>query len=140
MGILGSPLFFDYTDPVRSPISRFLLILMMLVLPVQAFASAAMLGCAFSHQGQATHQALGKQAMTDEAMATCHESEQTDKTPTSHNCKHCSVCHLASALLVPAIDATPILPVTHSTIPHADDAFIGFIPDSPERPPRIPFA
>lgn len=134
-------MFFDYTDPVRSQLNRFLLILMMLVLPVQAFASAAMLDCAFSHQGQTTHQALGKQALTDEAMATCHESEQADETPTPRNCRHCTACYLSSALLVPTIDATPpVLPATHSVIPHADDTFIGFIPDSPERPPRVSFA
>jgi hypothetical protein len=133
-------LFFDYTDPVRSRLNRFLLILMMLVLPVQAFASAAMLGCAFSHQGQTTIQASAKLALPDEAMAGCHEPEQTNQSPDPHHCKHCTACYLSSALLVPSIDATPILPAAHSVIPHKDDAFIGFIPDSPERPPRISFA
>ena len=113
---------------------------MMLVLPVQTFASAVMLGCAFSHQGQATHQKMEKQAMSDEAMATCHEPEQTDSTPNPHDCTHCSVCHLASALMFPAVDAAPVMPFAHSVTPHVDDAFIGFIPDSPERPPRVSFA
>lgn len=133
-------MFFDYTCEVRSQINRFLLVLMMLVLPVQTFASAAMLGCAFSHQGQTAHQKSEKQAMPDAAMAACHEPEQTAPSSAAHDCKHCAACYLASALLVPAVDATLILPVTYSVIPHADDAFIGFIPDSPERPPRISFA
>ena len=133
-------MFFDYTDCVRLKINRFLLILMMLVLPVQTFASAAMLDCAFSHQGQTTHQALDKEAMSDEMMATCHESGQTDKTPTSHNCKHCTACHLTSALMVPVIEAAPVVPFAHSIIPHVDGTFVGFIPDSPERPPRLSFA
>lgn len=113
---------------------------MMLVLPVQTFASAAMLGCALSHPAQTTHQKLEQQAMSGEAMATCHEPEQVDKSPTSHNCKHCTACHLASALMVPAVDAPPILPVTQRVASHVVDTFIGFIPDSPERPPRLAFA
>lgn len=133
-------MFFDYTDCVRLQINRFLLILMMLVLPVQTFASAATLGCAFSHQGQNTHQKLEKQAMSGEPMAMCHEPNQTDKSPTSHNCKHCTACHLASALMVPAVDAALVMPFAHSVTLHVDDTFIGFIPDSPERPPRASFA
>ena len=112
----------------------------MLVLPLQTFASAAMLGCAFSHQGQTTHQAPDKQAMSGEALATCHESEPTDKSPNPHNCKHCTVCHAASTLMVPAVDAAPIVPFAHRVVPYANDTFIGFIPDSPERPPRLAFA
>ena len=111
----------------------------MLVLPVQTFASVAMLGCAFSHQGQTTHQAPDKQAMSDAAMATCHESEQTGQSLPAHNCTHCVACYLASVPLMPAVDTMPISPVAHSIVPHADDAFIGFIPDSPERPPRVFF-
>ena len=110
---------------------------MMLVLPVQTFASATTLGCAFSHQGQAMHQMVAEHAMSNDLMATCHESEETDQSPTSHTCKHCTACHLVSALMVPEVAATPLLPIAHSIIPHADDAFIGFIPDSPERPPRV---
>ncbi|OZA27225.1 MAG: hypothetical protein B7X93_09405 [Hydrogenophilales bacterium 17-61-9] len=127
---------------MRSPINRFLLILMMLALalPVQAFASAAMLGCAFPHQAQTAHQKSDKQAMPDAALAACHETEQTAPSSAAHDCKHCAACYLASALLVPAVDAPSVPAVTHNVIPHADDAFTGFIPDSPERPPRIPFA
>lgn len=125
---------------MRFPTTRFLLILMMLVLPVQAFASAAMLGCAFSHQGQTTHQALDKRALPDAAAASCHAPDQTAPSPAVHDCTHCAACYLASALLMPAVDAAPIFPVTHSVIPHADDAFTGFIPDNLERPPRVFFA
>ena len=113
----------------------------MLVLPVQSFASAAMMGCVFSYQGQSTFQQMEQQAMSGEALATCHESEQqTGKSPNSHNCKHCTDCHAASTLMVPAVDAAPIVPFAQGVVPHADDTFIGFIPDSPERPPRLAFA
>ena len=132
---------------MRLQLNRFLLILMMLVLPVQTFASATTLGCAFSHQGRAMSLMVAEHAMSDDShamsddsMATCHESEETDKSPTSHSCKHCTACHLVSALMVPEVAATPLLPISHSIIPHADDAFIGFIPDSPERPPRVSLA
>ncbi|MDP1863371.1 MAG: hypothetical protein Q8K52_05625 [Thiobacillus sp.] len=113
---------------------------MMLVLPVQSFASAAMLGCVFSYQGQSTFQHMEQQAMSGEALATCHEPKETDKAPNSNNCKHCTVCHAASTLMIPAVDAAPIVPFAHRVAPHADDTFIGFIPDSPERPPRLAFA
>ena len=119
---------------------------MMLVLPVQTFASAAMMGCAFSHQGHSTrlgqtsHQAKDHQAASDLAVAACHESENTDKSPTSHTCKHCSACYLASALLIPAAMSIPVVAATLGVVPHGDVTFAGFIPDSPERPPRISFA
>ena len=113
---------------------------MLLVLPVQTFASAAMLGCAFSHQGQTSSPVLDKQVMLDEAVATCHEPEPSEKSPTSHNCKHCTACYLTSFMMVPAIDEVPILSFTPSFISHAEVTFIGFIPDSPERPPRHAFA
>lgn len=113
---------------------------MMLVLPVQSFASAAMLGCVFTYQGQSMFQHMEQQAMSEEALATCHEPEQTEKSSTPHNCKHCTVCHAASTLMVPVIDVAPIVPFAHRVVPHTDDTFIGFIPDSPERPPRLAFA
>ena len=81
--------FFDYTDPVRSRINRYLLILLLLVLPVQTFASAAMLGCAFSHQGQTSHAHAEKSAKMGEPPATCHEPQQTEKSSTPPTCTHC---------------------------------------------------
>lgn len=113
---------------------------MMLVLPAQAIASAAGLGCAFSHQGQAAHMGVEQRAMTDAAMAVCDEPGQPASSSAAHDCKHCSACYFVSALLMPAVDAPSLPFVMYSVIPHADDAFTGFIPDSPERPPRILFA
>ena len=113
----------------------------MLVLPVQSFASAAMMGCVFVYQGQSTFQNMEQQAMSGEALAACHEPEQqTGKSPKSHNCKHCAVCHAAVTLMVPTVDAAPIVPLAHCVVPYADDTFVGFIPDSPERPPRLAYA
>ena len=123
---------------MRFPFKRFLILLMMLVLPVQTFASAAMLGCAFSHQGPSyAHQ----MAMADEATPPCHAPEAPSATPDPHNCKHCAACYMASALPIPSAVVAPFAPLTHSVIvPLAPPSFIGFIPDSPERPPRTPSA
>jgi len=127
---LGQPAFFDYTASVRAHLHRFLLTLLILALPVQTFASAAMLGCVFSHP--ATGEPM---AMAEGMMADCHEPEQSD-TPAQHDCKHCAACALAAALPIPAADSLAIMPLRHSFIPSPATAFSGFIPGSPERPPR----
>ena len=120
---------------MRFPFKRLLILLMMLVLPVQTFASAAMLGCAFSHQGPGTADAMA-QAASAEALPACHTPEQPDATPAKHDCNHCAACYLASALPIPSIYIPPIAPVSHSVIVHKAVALHGFIPDSPDRPPR----
>jgi len=119
---------------MRFPFKRFLILLMMLVLPVQTFASAAMLGCAFSHQGPSS---APQMAMADEATPPCHAPEQPDTKPAQHDCKHCAACYMASALPIPSVFVPPVAPHSPSVIvPLAPSSFIGFIPDSPERPPR----
>ncbi|MHB1186192.1 hypothetical protein [Thiobacillus sp.] len=110
---------------------RFLLLLMMLALPVQTFASASMLGCALSHQAAAE-----PMAMAGEMMQGCHESEQPDAPPAQHDCKHCAVCALASTLPVPASETPVVTPVTQGYTSHPAALFSGFVPDGPERPPR----
>ena len=104
----------------------------MLALPLQAFASASMLGCMFSHPAAAE-----PMAMADAMMADCHEPEQPDSPPAQHDCKHCAACALASALPVPVTDSVVIMPLRHRFTPSPATAFSGFIPDGPERPPRL---
>lgn len=103
--------------------------LLMLALPVQAFASAAMLGCAILHQAT-----MAPMATADETMAGCHEPEQS--APTPHDCKHCTACVLASALAIPVVDLATVMAVRESYISHPAAAFSGFVPEGPERPPR----
>lgn len=113
---------------------------MMLVLPVQTFASATMLGCVFSHQGpgMALQMALTE---SPEAQPTCHTPTKPDAKPVQHDCKHCSACYLASALPVPpVIPLPPMLVSAGRMVPQVPLFFVGFIPDSPERPPRAAFA
>jgi len=107
--------------------------LLMLALPVQTFASAAMLGCATSHQA-----AAAPMAMADDTMAGCHEPEPS--APTSHDCKHCTACALASALPIPAADPSTATPVRESFAAHPAASFSGFVPEGPERPPRSDLA
>ena len=135
-GSLGLSAFFDYTACVRARFHRFLLMLLILALPLQAFASAAMLGC-----GSFSHQAMMEQmAMADEAMAGCHEPEQPDAPSTQHDCKHCAACALGAALPIPVADIPAIMPAPIHFISHPAASFSGFIPDGPERPPRISLA
>lgn len=110
---------------------------MMLALPVQTFASVAMLGCAFSHQGNEAHQMHEPSAMVAES--ACHEPGQTDFSSPQDGCKHCTACYMASALLVSSSDTPPVILTAQVLIPHADDAFVGHIPDSPDRPPQLAF-
>jgi len=130
---LGVSAFFDYTAGVRTRLHRFLLLLLMLALPVQVFASAAMMSCALPQQA-----AVQATAMVDEMMAGCHEPEQS--APASHNCKHCTACALAFALPIPSSDTPAIVPSPTRYFPHPAASFSGFVPEGPERPPRTPLA
>ena len=123
--------FFDYTVRVRTRFHRFLLFLMMLALPVQTFASAAMLDCTFTDQA-----AMAPMAMAGEMMAGCHEPQQPDSPPAQHNCKHCAACALASVLPIPATDRAAVVPVSIHFLSQPAASFSGFVPSGPERPPR----
>jgi hypothetical protein len=126
--------FFDYTVRVRTRFHRFLLFLMMLALPVQAFASAAMLDCSFTNQ--AAMAPMAPMAMAGEMMAGCHEPEQSDSPSAQHNCKHCAACALASVLPIPATDRAAVVPVSIHFLSQPAASFSGFVPSGPERPPR----
>lgn len=125
---LGLLSFSDYTACVRAHLHRFLLILLMLALPLEAFASASMLGCLFQQPAAV--------AMADAMMAGCHEPVQPDSPPAQHDCKHCAACALGSVLPALVNDSVAIMPLRHGFIPSPASAFSGFIPEGPERPPR----
>jgi hypothetical protein len=122
---------------VRAYLHRFLLLLLMLALPLQALATASMRVC-----GTASHPAMAEQmAMADEAMANCHEPDQQPETPPAqHDCKHCAACALGAALPIPAADTPAVAPTPVRFLSHPAAPFSGFIPDGPERPPRISLA
>jgi hypothetical protein len=111
------------------------LIVMMLALPLQAFASAAMIGCSMMQ-----HAAMPSQA-SDAEMSGCHESApQPDSVPAETSCAHCAACYLTSIPLLPALTPLSALPAVGALIPHAATSFSGHIPEGPERPPRAHFA
>ncbi len=109
--------------------------LLMLALPLQAVASASMLGCMVSYQTAAE-----SVAMADEMRAGCHETEQPDAPPAQHDCKHCAACALASALPIPVSETAAIMAVEQRYASDSAARFSGFVPEGPERPPRPPLA
>ena len=124
---------------MRARFHRFLLLLLMLTLPVQALAYAAMQGCVLPYQGAA--EPMEQMAMPAEAMAGCHEAEHPAGTsshhmPAQHECKFCAACALASAMPIEFVGSPPVVPNAHHFAPQPAASFNGFIPDGPERPPR----
>ena len=117
---------------MRARFHRFLLFLMMLALPVQTFASAAMLDCTFTDQA-----AVAPMAMAGGMMAGCHEPQQPDSPPAQHNCKHCAACALASVLPIPSSDSAATAPASIRFVSPPAASFSGFVPSGPERPPRL---
>lgn len=136
---LGLLSLFDYTFRVRARLHRFLLMVLMLALPVQAFAYSGMQACLFSDQGVVEPRAMSDEDMS---MSGCHEADpsQHQGHPAQHECKFCAACALASALPIEFVGSTPVVPIVHSFAPQPAASFSGFIPDSPERPPRTPLA
>jgi len=117
---------------VRTRFHRLLLIVMMLALPLQGFAAAAMIGCSMMQ-----HAGMSSQQASDSEMSGCHESAPQPDSPTSqHSCTHCAVCYLTSIPLLPAAATLSALPAASAMIPHAAPSFSGFIPEGPKRPPR----
>ena len=132
---LGRLPLFDYTFRVPARFHRFLLMLLMLALPMQAFAYTAMQVCLFSDRAAAEPMAMPGEAM--EGMAGCHTMpDQPHRPPLQHECKYCAACALASALPIEFAAGTRVVPIAHRFALQPAAAFSGFIPDGPDRPPR----
>jgi hypothetical protein len=108
----------------------------MLALPLQALASASMLGCTFAQPAPTVLQVTVDAAMTP----PCHEPEPASAPATQHDCKHCANCALASALPIPAVAVPATVPAVSRYSVLSIQPFSGFVPDGPERPPRPTFA
>lgn len=128
---------FDYTFRVRTPLRRFLLLLLLLTLPVQALAYSAMQVCILSDRVAAEQMAMPGDPV---AMADCHAPDQSPHPSDQHECKFCAACALATALPIGFADSAPLVPTAHRFTPQPAASFSGFIPDSLERPPRAAFA
>ncbi|MDO9220686.1 MAG: hypothetical protein Q7T90_06620 [Thiobacillus sp.] len=105
----------------------------MLILPLQAFAAASMLGCMLNPAP--VHLSAAPMLMAD-----CHESEQPDNSPAPHDCTHCAACALAAVLPIPLNASLALVPTTLRFVTQPAASFSGFIPGSPERPPRLSLA
>ncbi|MEQ1661809.1 MAG: hypothetical protein ABL877_03855 [Thiobacillus sp.] len=114
---------------MRAAFRRFLLLLLMLTLPVQAFAAASMLGCALSSPAQPV----------ESASPSCHDADPAD-LPAQHECKHCALCFLAGAQLIPSPILAPFSALAPVDLPSLTVVIGCFIPDGPERPPRLTLA
>ncbi len=113
--------------------------LLMLALPLQAFAYTAMQACMFSDRGAAEQMAMSGEAM--EGMTDCHTTpDPPHSPPAQHECKYCAACALASALPIDFTGGTPVVPIAHSFALLPAASFSGFIPDGPDRPPRASLA
>jgi hypothetical protein len=108
--------------------------LLMLALPLQALASASMLGCTFAHPATVAELAPSDAAMT----APCHEPEPTSAPATQHDCKHCASCALASALPIPAADVPAIVPAVSRYSVLSTRISAALFPTAPSGPPDPP--
>lgn len=123
---------FGYTARVRNRFKHLLMVFMMLALPVQTFASAALLGCELSRAAPETQVAM------DHGMSVCHDApaDKPDMPVGEHQCGHCAACYLAAAFPIPAASAALVTPIPYSPYLQTSESFSGFIPEGPERPPR----
>jgi len=64
----------------------------------------------------------------------CHQAI-ADESLDDSTCSHCALCHIAGAVMPPALLNAPI--TLHHDCPQSisSDAFVSFIPDLPRRPP-----
>lgn len=124
---------------MRNRLKRFLLIFMMLALPVQAFASVTLLACDMAIPAAISHESM---ASMDQAMNGCHEDAANKARPPAgdHKCSHCSACYLGGAFPIPASPFASLTPIPHTPHLQPAEAFNGFIPEGPERPPRSSLA
>jgi hypothetical protein len=105
----------------------------MLSLPLQALAAGSMLGCVLD--AVSAHQPAEPMQM-----AACHESDESgqhDSAPTPHTCKHCAACALAATLPASLSASLALAPTAQRFMMPPAASFSGFIPGSPERPPRF---
>lgn len=120
---------------MRSATRLLLTFMLLLALPLQGFAAAAMSSCAPSHHGLPT-----TAAMQDDAAAHAHHHDG-DRDPAAthshgkHACSACAACCIGGALMPSALR----LPDDFSTHPRPLPAHVtpaAFITEGTERPPR----
>ena len=133
--------------------ARFLAIILMLCLPLQAAAAlvmpiemllatppAVMPGSSSSaeHSANPEHNVMThcEHAFGDAASAM-HDKAPADHAPANGSCDSCGLCHLASSAIAPLGNpVTPDLkPARAYTLPSAQ-RYASHVPEQPQRPPR----
>jgi len=132
--------------------------LLVFALPMQGFASSAMLDCGAAHQhlmpGSSSHAEDGasldqqqqmhhhEQASSTEDHAASHASSGDASTDDSHHhgatkCSACTSCCLSSAISAPVMpDPVTPLPGGLETSFQPDQQFTAYFPEGLERPPH----
>ena len=120
--------------------------LVLLAVPFQGFASAAMLGCATGHMpapvsvesGHAHHGMHGMHRMHDAGRhpSQLHTPHQADHHGNA-KCGACSACSIGAAIAPAAILALPVHAPPRLAAPFAVGPLPSVDLDLPERPPRF---
>ena len=115
--------------------------MLMLALPAQSMAAIGMQLCALTQQGESGQMAVHHGAMAQHAdMSHVAHHATADAQQASDNslCSLCAFCVGAVALSSVIISSSPLQSSEPS--PVRLDRFIGFIAETPERPPRFVLA
>ena len=114
--------------------------MLMLALPAQSMAAIGMQLCALSQQGESGQMAAHHPgAMAQHAVhAEHHAASATQQASDNSLCSLCAFCVGAVALSSVTISNSP--QQTSEPSPVRLDRFIGFIAETPERPPRVVLA
>ena len=137
---------------MRKLIKLFAIWLIAIAIPVQGFASIAMMNCeqSSSHQSKSVAAAAGhdhdhhsghdisSHHSNDAVDSDNHTAQKIDKT--KHSCAHCVKC--ASCCLgftFQTTSSSPIRQLNAAKVTFSDNTliFTGFIPSGLERPPRF---
>ncbi|MCA1978323.1 MAG: hypothetical protein LDL19_03720 [Thiobacillus sp.] len=116
---------------MRASFKALLTLCLMLALPLQGYAAATMLSCAFGH---------GSAPPAVETAPSCHTTETPDAPPARHDCAHCAVCLHATALPIPMVAALPEAQSVRDYASVPATVLASHVPDGPERPPRSDLA
>ena len=119
---------------IRKNVRTGLLALLMLAIPLQGFAAAAMLACGARHVAMMAAQAPAQPG----AMSAEHcEQSGAPASGVPMKCDACSACSALSAAQITAAVATPaVQEVARERIAFVLPLPVGCVPDGLEKPPR----
>lgn len=127
--------------------------LLLFALPVQGVAAVTMAACGPLHQRQVPISTDGAQAhdhrlhessgqhrhsvvVDDVSAAASHQNAKDLLTLTDFSCSACAACCAAAAIASTDYRAPAIVPAANTGFVSPISVFSGFIPETPEHPPR----